>query len=185
VLKILAISAVLGSLGGVGGGALATVLQSQPGGSKPMVLVEPGEPGAVSSFSFSASDLAAGDWIQRPVDLVNKSKRPLSAFALTITASPSSALDTDVVNGLQLQIDRCRKAWRFDGQTRHYACTSPVIPVVSTRPVIGTDIVLGNVDDIRRKKGKAHLLVTLTLPPTAPNELQGQSSTLTYTFGAA
>lgn len=185
MLKILAISAVIGSIGGVGGGALATVLESQPNGARPTVLIDVGKPGAARAFSLSASNLAAGDWIQRPFDLVNKSKRPLSAYALTITASPSSVLDTDAVNGLQLQIDRCRKAWKFDGQTRHYACSSPVIPVVSTRPVIGTDIVLGNVDDIRRKKGKAHLLVTLTLPPTAPNALQGQSSTLTYTFGAA
>lgn len=185
MLKILAISAVLGSLGGVGGGALATVLQPQPHGSKPTVLIDLGKPGAAGAFSLSASNLAAGDWIQRPFDLVNKSRKPLSAFALTISASPSSALDTDVVDGLQLQIDRCRKAWTFDRETRHYACASPVIPVVSTRPVIGTDIVLGNVDDIRRKKGKARLLVTLTLPPTAPNALQGQSSTLTYTFGAA
>jgi hypothetical protein len=185
VLKVLAISAALGSLGGAGGGTLAAVLGSQPHRSTPAVLIALGEPGKANTLSVSAADLAAGDWIQRPFDLVNKSKRPLSAFALTTAASPSSALDTDPVNGLQLQIDRCRKAWKFDRQTRQYACASPILPVVSTRPVIGTGIVLGNLDDLRRKKGKARLLLTLTLPATAPNALQGQASTFTYTLSAA
>jgi len=185
VLKILAISAALGSLGGVGGGTLAAVLDSQPHGSKPTVLIALGKPGKANSLSLSAANLAAGDWIQRPFDVVNKGKKPLSTLALTVTASPSSALDSDPVNGLQLQIDRCRKAWKFDKQTRQYACASAVIPVVSTRPVLGTDIVLENIDDIRRRKGKARLLLTLTLPAAAPNALQGQMSTLTYTLGAA
>jgi ABC-type nitrate/sulfonate/bicarbonate transport system permease component len=35
------------------------------------------------------------------------------------------------------------------------------------------------------KKKPAHLLLTLRLPQTAPNSLQGQRSGLTYTFTAA
>ena len=50
--------------------------------------------------------------------------------------------------------------------------------------LIGQDVPLGNLSDLLPRKRKAHLMLTVTLPQSAPNSLQGQSSALTYTFTA-
>ena len=57
-----------------------------------------------------ASNVVPGDTIQRAVTLANTGTSDLAAVNLTTTASPSSLLDTDPVNGLRLKIDSCSVA---------------------------------------------------------------------------
>ena len=104
-------------------------------------------------------------------------------MTLTTSASPSSALDTDATNGLQMVIDRCSSAWTEAGSSPNftYTCSGSTSTVQASRAVIGTNLSLSNLT-ATTAGNTDHLRVRLTLPSSAGNSLQGQSSTLTYTF---
>src|SRR4051794_11749846 len=110
MMKFLVAAAVLGSLGGAGGGTLAATMKHSP--RERPVEVALGKPGKKNTLAVPGVALAAGDQLQRPFDLSNSGGAPLAGVALTTTAPFSSGLDTDVVNGLQMQIDSCAKGWK-------------------------------------------------------------------------
>ena len=72
--------------------------------------------GAPNPFGISATNIVAGDVIQRPVTLNNTGTSDLASIKLTTTApTTSSLLDTPAGvgnsgNGLQLKIDSCLPA---------------------------------------------------------------------------
>src|SRR5207302_7761454 len=128
--------------------------------------------------------LVAGATLQRAVDVVNSgtiSSDNLSSIQLTTTASPSSALDTDATNGLQMVIDKCSVAWTESGPPYTYTCGGTTSSVLASRAVIGSGIALSNLSSLTTAQTD-HLRVTLTLPASAPNSLQGQASTVSYNF---
>jgi spore coat-associated protein N len=137
---------------------------------------------SANRLSVAATDMAPGDTVQRSVDLANSGSIDLSAVTLTTSASPSSILDTDAVNGLQVAIDRCSSAWTESGTGPYtYSCSGTVSAVLASRPVIGADLALSNLGSLVAG-ATDHLRVTLTLPSAADNGFQGKSSTITYTF---
>jgi hypothetical protein len=180
-MRILALAAVLGSLGGAGGGTLAAVLH-QPAPHVPRVQIALGKPGPANQLGLPTVALAAGDRLQRTFDLRSQGSGAIAAVALSSSASPSSMLDRDPVNGLQLRIDRCSDAWQSQPPSR-YTCSGQQSEIVAWRPVIGTAVPLAGLAGLKRTK-PAHLLLTLELPQRAPNAFQGQRSQLTYTFVA-
>jgi hypothetical protein len=106
----------------------------------------------------------------------------MSSASLTTDASPSSGLDTDTTNGLQLSIDRCSVAWTESGvgPSYTYSCSGSTTGVLSSLPVIGTDMPLDNL--VLTPGADNYLRVTLSLPNTAGNGLQNSSSTIGFTF---
>lgn len=147
-----------------------------------LTLVTPGA-GPTNRLTLGASNLVPGDTMQRVVDLTNSGGAAMSSITLTTTASPSSLLDTDVTNGLQLVIDKCSNAWTESGSSPAftYTCSGTTTSVLASRPVIGSAVALNN---LAAAAGSAtdRLRITLTLPSTAGNTLQGQSSAITYAF---
>ena len=142
--------------------------------------------GAANRLTVGASNLVPGDTIQRAVDITNNGSAGTSSVGsvtLTTTASPSSLLDSDTTNGLQMVIDKCSVAWTESGPPYTYVCGGTTTSVVTTRAVIGANIAMSNMSSITAGNTD-HLRVTLTLPATASNTLQGQSSTLNYVFTA-
>lgn len=137
---------------------------------------------SANRLSVAATDMAPGDTVQRSVDLANSGSIDLAGVSLTTVASPSSFLDTDAVNGLQLAIDRCSTAWTESAAAPYtYSCGGTVSSVLASRPVIGADLALANLGSLA-SGATDHLRVTLTLPAAADNSFQGKSSTITYTF---
>jgi hypothetical protein len=126
--------------------------------------------------------LAPGDTIQRSVDLTNSGSLDLASVTLTTTASPSSLLDTDAANGLQMVIDKCSQAWTESGPPYTYSCGGSTTTLVASRAVIGSGISLGGSLASLTSGGTDRLRVTLTLPSGAGNTLQNQSSTISYAF---
>jgi hypothetical protein len=135
-------------------------------------------------LTVGATGILPGDTLQRAVDLTNNGvggSDNLSSITLTTSASPSTLLDTDATNGLQMVIDKCTVAWTESAAPYTYTCGGTTTSVLASRAVIGSNIALsglastttGSTDKLR---------VTLTLPGAAPNTMQGLSSTLTYTF---
>ena len=184
--KLLATIAVLGaaaSIAGLGTYATFTSTTSQNHTiSSGTVTVSLGATGAATNrLNIGASALAPGDTIQRSVDLINSGSLDLASVTLTTTAAPSSLLDTDATNGLQMVIDRCSVAWTESGPPYTYTCSGTTSTVLASRAVIGSAMALSNLGSTTHG-ATDHLRVTLTLPSAAGNTLQNQSSTISYAF---
>jgi hypothetical protein len=124
-----------------------------------------------------------GDTVQRAVTLTDSGTQNLAGITLTTTAAPSSKLDTDSVNGLQLAIDACSVPWTESGTSPAYtyACSGTVSSVLATRAVIGSNVALANLGAVTAGHTD-NLRVTMTLPSTADNTFQGITSTVGFAF---
>jgi spore coat-associated protein N len=136
---------------------------------------------AANRLTVAASGLVPGDTVQRAVDLAVNGNQDLSGITLTTTASPSSLLDTDATNGLQMTIDSCAAGWTESGTAPAYtySCASPV-SVLASRPVIGSNLSLAGLGVTAGTTN--HLRVTLSFPSAAGNTFQNQSSTVAFAF---
>jgi spore coat-associated protein N len=188
LLKLLGSFAVLGAAASIAGlGTFATFTSSTSASqtiASGTVSITLGATGPANRLSIGAANLVAGDTIQRAVDLINNgsgSSDNLGSIQLTTIASPSSTLDTDAANGLQMVIDKCSVAWTESGPPYTYTCGGTTSTVLASRAVIGANLALSNLSSLVTGSTD-HLHVTLTLPASAPNSLQGQSSGITYTF---
>ncbi len=184
---LLSVSMVMVSASVVGIGAFAvftdTASVSQDVSSGSVTLQPINVSGANNRLSIGASDIAAGDTIQRAVHLKNTGSIALASLTLTTTASTTSVLDTDTTNGLQMVLEKCSVAWTESGGPAYtYTCGGSTTSVLATAPVIGTNLALANLS----LTGGAdnYVRVTLTLPSSAPNSMQAKSSTINYAFTA-
>lgn len=185
VLLSMALVGVAGSLAGFGTYASFTsttsASQSLSTGTVTIALGASGT--AANRLTVNASGLVPGDTVQRAVDLTNSGNQSLSAIALTTAANPSSLLDTDTTNGLQMVIDSCPTAWTEGGTAPAYTytCGGTVTTVMASAPIITTDATLPGLSSLT-PGGTDHLRVTVTLPTSAGNSFQGLTSTVAYTF---
>ena len=146
--------------------------------------VDIGATGSVANrLNIAATGVAPGDTIQRTVDLVNSGSLDFASLALTTTASTSSVLDTDATNGLQMAIDGCSVPWTEGGTAPAYTytCSGTTTSVLASSPVIQSNVALSSMS-AATAGGTDHLRVTLTLPATAGNTFQTQSSAIDYVF---
>ena len=140
-------------------------------------------PSAVNNrLSVGATNIAAGDTIQRAVDVINTGTLALSTVTMNTSATVSSLLDTDTTNGLQVVIDKCSVAWTEAGPPFTYTCGGTTTSVLASVPVIGSNVALSNINVAASTDN--FLRVTMTLPSTAGNTFQGLSSTLSFGFTA-
>ena len=178
--KLLLSIAVLGAAASIAGlGTFATFTSSTSSSntiaSGTLSLTAP-----FSRLATGASPIAAGDTMQRAIDLSYSGSISFASATLTTNATTSSGLDTDATNGLQIAIDRCSQAWTESGPPYTYTCGGSTSTVLASRAVIGSSIALSN---LTLTAGSTdHLRVTLTFPSSAGNTLQNQSSTINYTF---
>src|SRR5689334_12763608 len=149
--KLLASLAVLGAAASIAGlGTFATFTSSTSAShtvSSGTVTIALGATGAATNrLTVGASNIAPGDTIQRSVDLINSGSIDLSGITLTTSAPPSSLLDTDATNGLQMVIDRCSTAWTESGvaPAYTYTCSGTTSTVLASRAVVGSNLTLSN-----------------------------------------
>jgi spore coat-associated protein N len=136
--------------------------------------------GAVNRLGTGASPIAAGDTMQRAIDLSYAGSINFGSATLTTSATTSSSLDTDSTNGLQIAIDKCSQAWTESGPPYTYTCGGSTSTVLASRALIGSSIALSNLT--LTAGATDHLRVTVSFPSSADNTLQNQSSTVSYTF---
>lgn len=178
--KLLLSIAVLGSAASIAGlGTFATFTSSTSTShtiaSGTLSLTTP-----VSRLGTGASPIAAGDTMQRAIDLSYSGTISFGSVTLTTSATSSSLLDTDATNGLQIAIDKCSQAWTESGPPYTYTCGGSTSSVLASRALIGSAIALSN---LTLTAGSTdHLRVTVTLPSSADNTLQTKSSAIDYTF---
>jgi predicted ribosomally synthesized peptide with SipW-like signal peptide len=181
--KVVASIGVLGAAAAIAGlGTFATFTSSTSASntiaSGTLTLTAP-----FNRLGTGAGPIAAGDTMQRAIDLNYAGSIAFSAVALTTSASPSSQLDTDTTDGLQLAIDRCSVAWTESGPPYTYTCGGTTSSVLASSPLVGSNVTLSNLT--LTAGATDHLRATITFPATAGNTLQNQSSTLTYAFVGA
>lgn len=185
--KVAASFAVVGVASAVAGlGTFATFTSSTAASNTVATgtaVIALGATGASTNrLNINASEVAAGDTIQRSVDLLNTgSTIDLASIVLDTTAAPSSLLDTDGTDGLQMVIQACSVPWTESGLPYTYTCSGTTTSVLTTQAVIGASIALSNLTALTAGVTD-HLRIKLTLPATAGNTFQGLTSTITYTF---
>jgi spore coat-associated protein N len=189
MFKVLGSIAVIGAAASIAGlGTFATFTSSTSASqaiSSGTVSIALGATGGVTNrLTVNATNIVPGDTIQRSVDLTNSSSDPLGSVSLTTTASPSSLLDTDATNGLQMTITSCSVPWTESGTSPAftYSCSGSTSTVVASRAVIGSNISLSGLNVLSSATGTDHLRVTLSLPSSAGNTFQGLNTTVTYAF---
>ncbi|MGM7777277.1 TasA family protein [Arthrobacter sp. KNU-44] len=186
--KVIASLALVGTAAGVAGlgtyGAFTSSTSASNTVASGIVNIALGASGTTNRLSVAASGLVPGDTVQRVATLSNATgNQNLSAITLTTTASPTSLLDTSTTMGLQMTVDDCSVAWTEAGTAPAYTytCGGTTTSVLASRPVIGANLTLANLTTVAPGHTD-NLRVTLTLPSTADNSLQNQSSTIAFTF---
>jgi spore coat-associated protein N len=189
LFKVFGSIAILGAAASIAGlGTFATFTSSTSASnaiSSGTVSMALGATGSVTNrLTVNATGIVPGDTIQRSVDLTNASSDPLGSLSLTTSAAPSSLLDTDATNGLQMAITECSLPWTESGVSPAftYSCSGTTTTVVASRALIGSNISLSGLNVLSSATGTDHLRVTLSLPSSAGNTFQGLSSTITYAF---
>jgi hypothetical protein len=145
--------------------------------------IELGAPGGLKTIPVLTSNFLPGDSLTRAVNLENDGDVALSSVSLATTADPSNALTTDPLNGLQLTLQQCSRAWTKGGTTDlpTYTCdgttrTFYAGPVVSTAALPTPNSLNPAAED--------NLIFTLSLPSSAGNEMQRLSTTVNLAFAA-
>jgi spore coat-associated protein N len=213
---VLSVALILGAVGALIGGAFATFTDTVTAGPQ---AITSGTiklaVGPTNDAATGATNIAAGDTIAREADLNNTGGTLASKeITLKFTASPTSLLDTDPTNGLQVSIQACSEAWKrtvvgSPPPAFEYTCTPGATVVklagAATASVSALETTPAALTPLNSlvAAGKDFLVFTLTLPAGAPGDvskvaacsgasggtaatedLQGCSSTLTYTFQA-
>ena len=134
--------------------------------------------GAVATVPFQGGTFLAGDSQSHPLDLVNDGNTAMASVTMASSATASSALDTDTVNGLQLTVASCSMPWTGSGGSWSCGGTTRTFytgPIVTSQVLSGAaSLAAGGVD---------HLLLTASLPSTASGStFQNVSSTLSFVF---
>lgn len=186
--KVLLSLAALGAAASIAGMGTFATFTSTTSASQTIasgtVTIALGATGASTNrLTVNASGLVPGDTVQRSFDLSNTGNENLASVALTTTASPSSLLDTDATNGLQMVIDKCSVAWVEVGTSPAftYTCAGTTTTIIASRAVIGSSLSMAGLAALTNG-GTDRLRLTLTLPSAAGNTFQGLSSTVTYSF---
>lgn len=150
--------------------------------------------GAGNRLAVVADGLVPGDTIQRRVSLTNSGSENLASLTLTTVATTSSLMNTDATNGLQMKIEKCAGTlgWRELGTGPYtYTCDQASAgdnagartTVLARRAIIGTNLALSNISALTAE-GTDDMVVTVDLPESAPNTMQGLESVVEYTFNA-
>jgi spore coat-associated protein N len=213
---VLSVALVLAAVGALIGGAFATFTATVTAGPQ---AITSGTiklaVGPTNDVATGATNIAAGDTISREADLNNTGGTLASKeITLKFTASPTSLLDTDPTNGLQVSVQACSEAWKrtvvgSPPPPFEYTCTPGATAVkingaatASVSALESTPAALTPLNSLTAG-GKDFLVFKLELPGAAPGDLskvaacsgasggtaatedlQGCSSTLTYTFQA-
>ena len=127
------------------------------------------------TLNISAANLVSGDSVATRFNLDNTGNVDMAAIGLGVTAPTSSLLDTDKVNGLKLAIDSCSVPFAADNTCA--GTTSVVLAPIAARDAV----TLTNLASTTAHKTD-NLLVKLSLPQSAGNDLQKQSSVLNLVF---
>lgn len=134
----------------------------------------------VAEVSMDASNIAPGDTIKRRVTLNNTGSLDLGSLTLDSSGGATPPSMYTGPSGLTLTVEKC------DGGTWNasFVCSSGTTSsVFATGSVdISSPVDVKAALDADTAGSDDALLFTVALPTTAPDTMEGQSVTITYTF---
>jgi spore coat-associated protein N len=159
--------------------AALTNTVSGPEDSDGVGVVLRGDGHATEAEMAGGDGLVPGQAVERIFRISNRSDDEFGSIRLRTVATRISLLDSDPVNGLQLSLDACSVPWeeRLDDS---YSCPGREAVVLAPRAVIG-DVALDGLSTTR-PGGSDHLRLTMSLPGSADNRFQGQTSQIHFSF---
>ncbi len=185
--KLLASAALLAAAAGAAGlgtfGSFTSTTSASASVSSGTVAIALGANGtAANRLTVAATGIVPGDTMQRAVTLSNGGDQTLSAITLSTTATTSSPLDTDP-NGLQMKIEKCSTVWVEAGTAPAYTytCGGTKTTVLAQQSIIGANLALSGLSALTNGQSD-NLMVTMSLPVAAGNNLQGASSVISFAF---
>ena len=126
--------------------------------------------------------LAPGDRAERTLELRYRGR--FATVVLKTATKGSSLLRSDSAGGIRLAIDRCAKRWTKRRGTKAYVCDGKRWSVVTTVPLASKRAL--RLNHLSRRAGRTdHLRVTISLPLSAGNPLQGQTARVVYRLTGA
>ncbi len=180
----LSIALLLAAAAALIGGAFATFTDSVTAG--PQAITSGSikiAVGPTNDVGTGATNIAAGDTIAREADL-NSTGATIANKEITLkfSASPTSLLDTDPTNGLQVSIQACSEAWKrvkpgSPPPAFEYTCTPGATVVklggAATTSVSALETTAAALTPLNSlaSGGQDYLVFTLTLPAGAPGNL--------------
>lgn len=185
--KIIASVALVGTAAAVAGlgtfGAFTSSTSASQAVTAGTVKIDLGAAGVSNTLNVPVAGLLPGDKVEKLVTVSNSGNSGLNNVTLNTTAGATgSLLTSELVNGLQLKIENCSAAWT--GTAAPYTCGGVSTVVLATSPILTvTPKTLANLTSLTAGMTD-NLKVTTTLPDTAPNELQGLTSTIGFDFTA-
>ena len=121
--------------------------------------------------------LAPGDRAERTLELRYRGR--FATVVLKTATKGSSLLRSDSASGIRLAIDRCAKRWTKTRGTKAYECRGKRWSVVKTVPLAGKRAL--RLNHLSRRAGRTdHLRLSISLPLSAGNPLQGQTARVVY-----
>ena len=168
------------TVAGVGGAAFASFTgstsASQDIDSGDVTLTQE----AGTSITVDANNIAAGDWLDRVVNLKNDGSIDITGIDLATVATNSSLLNGP--GGLEMTIDLCSTGWvQATPSPLTYTCSGSITSVITSQPVVGSYSLTG----LSATAGDTNSMkVRLTLPSAANDTFENQASTIQYTFSA-
>ena len=167
-VALVAAAAAVTALGLCAGFANASPL-GRASSHRPKLSVTPRGLGSVGA-------LAPGDRAERTLELRYRGR--FAAVVLRLRASGSSLLRSDPSGGLRLTIERCSKRWTKKRGTRAYVCHGKRWTVLKTVRISGKRLRLKG---LSLRAGRTdHLRLTVSLPASDGNALQGQTARVVY-----
>jgi hypothetical protein len=133
-----------------------------------------------TAFSVAVTNMVPGDHAERFVDVHTGGTLTMSGLKLaSAVTSPTTKLDSDATNGLQLVVDNCTVAWTLHAGATATCTGGTSSSVLSTGPVIMSATTMSNV----HTDGTVdHLRFQWLLPSGADDTFQGLTDTIQYTF---
>ncbi|MGY1618734.1 TasA family protein [Geodermatophilus sp. SYSU D00691] len=186
--KVLAVLAAVGVAASVAGLAtygaftdstsVATTVQSG------ILSLDVGAPGGIpQTIPVSTTGFVPGDSLTRALNLENDGTVALSSVNLATTAGSSSALTTDRINGLQLTLQQCSRAWTRGGtdQLPTYTCDGTQRTLYSG-PILST-AALPSPNSLQ-PGGTDNMIFTISLPTSAGaiDAMQGLTANVNLGF---
>lgn len=144
------------------------------------------------ALTVGASNLVPGDTVQRAVAITNGGSIGISTISMAVTDTSPTALVTNTTNGLQALVQSCSLPWTSTALTDggwSYTCSGTTASEMASTPA-GTLVADTTAPPLATPTNATplapssvtNLMVTLTLPTTAPNSMQGLADSLTFTF---
>jgi predicted ribosomally synthesized peptide with SipW-like signal peptide len=185
--KIIASAALVGTAAAVAGlgtyGAFTSTTSASQDVTAGTVNIALAASGVDNTLNVPVAGVLPGDKVEKLVKLTNGGNSALNNITLDTSAGATgSLLTSDPVNGLQLTIENCATAWT--GTAAPYTCTGGATTVLASSPILTvTPKTLANLSSLTAGQFD-NLMVTTALPASAPNTLQGLTSTIGFTFTA-